>query len=152
MPKEIWVAIMKKSCIQSKSNPFLGAMYRLKFTPCPPLNKGYLIWESFLSSKKCSKSLSWVLSAGENAQDSDLEPFLEDEAKVKNFLRLSHLYRFPSRKKLIHLWLMPIIIFLLQMWSKWSIFRANWSRVNDRRPSCFSTFPSTALVSIDFSL
>ena len=58
-------------------------MYRLKFTPCPPLNKGYLIWESFLSSKKCSKSLSWVLSAGENAQDSDLEPFLEIKSPLQ---------------------------------------------------------------------
>ena len=35
----------------------------------------------------------------ENAQDSDLEPFLEDGAKVKNFVSLSHLYRFPSGKK-----------------------------------------------------
>ena len=34
-----------------------------QFYTLSPLNKGYLISESFLSSKKCSKSLFWALSA-----------------------------------------------------------------------------------------
>ena len=64
-----------------------------------PLNKGYSISEFFLFTKKCSKSLSWALSAWENAQDSDLEPFLEDGAKVKTLLRIKSPLQISVRKK-----------------------------------------------------
>ena len=44
---------------------------------------------------------------------------------------------FQYKVLLNNLVLMMPIIFLLQMWSKWSIFRANWSRVNDGSENVF---------------
>ena len=64
-----------------------------------PLNKGYLISQNFLSTKKCSKSLSWALSARKNAQDSELEPFLEDGVKVKTFLWIKPPLQISVQKK-----------------------------------------------------
>ena len=68
------------------------------------VTKGGLISESFSrwlqSPKECAKKmcqkLSWALSTyREDAQDSFWHIFWEIGPKVKNFLRLSHLYKIP---------------------------------------------------------
>ena len=87
--------------------------------------KGGLISEifHFVSNrqKKDANSLSWALSKRDSVQDIDLAPsFLEIWAKLKNFLRLSHLY-YPvvSWKRLIDMWRIRIAFsFLLQTFPK----------------------------------